>query len=397
MVAWHHYEGQPRTITTHDGMSGGYLGPRFDDEDIAAAIAAEGLPSEKLDMDALRERVSTLIARGGVVGWFQERMEFGPRALGSRSILADPRNAEMQPKVNAKIKFREGFRPFAPSVLATHCEAWFELATASPYMLLVVPVQQEQRRALTEGERQAQGFDKLKVARSNIPAVTHVDNSARVQTVDPETSPHYHALISEFHTQTGCPVMLNTSFNLRGEPIVCTPGDACRTFLASGMDALAIGPYLVIRPEDRKPTGKPPDPPVIPPTPKTEEDLRKFGVGGGIILILLAATQVWLDHNTAATVVFLVAALFAVPGMVKPELLREPEKVMMRVGKKIGHFNAMVLLSALYLLVVTPIGALRRLVAGDFLQIQLDPDATTYWQPADPSPRDEPDRYHRMY
>jgi len=180
-----------------------------------------------------------------VVGWFQGRMEFGPRALGNRSILGDPRSPRMQSVMNLKIKFRESFRPFAPSVLREQVAEWFELDVDSPYMLLVAPVQAPRRIAMSEDDQRRFGIDKLNVPRSTIPAVTHVDYSARIQTVHAETNPLYHALLSRFHALTGCPVLVNTSFNVRGEPIVCTPADAYRCFMRTQMDHLVMGSFLL--------------------------------------------------------------------------------------------------------------------------------------------------------
>jgi carbamoyltransferase len=220
-------------------MQGAYLGPMFSNDEIAAFLDAEGIPHERLDDDALVEYAADLLAQGNVVGWFQGRMEFGPRALGHRSILADPRGREVQRVVNLKIKFRESFRPFAPSVLADRASDYFDLDTESPYMLLVADV----RDATTGGT----GLDRRHHTDSPIPAVTHVDGSARVQTVSEDRSPTYARLLRAFEARTGCPVLVNTSFNVRGEPIVCTPEDAVRCFRRTHMDALVLGNHLVTK------------------------------------------------------------------------------------------------------------------------------------------------------
>src|SRR5207244_4454188 len=196
-----------------------YLGPAFSDDEIARFLAATGAGAEKLPLPSLIERTAELLAQERVVGWLQGRMEFGPRALGNRSILADPRSPRMQSVLNLKIKYRESFRPFAPSVLAERVAEWFDLDVESPYMLLVAGVAESRRRRMTVEEQARFGLDKLNVPRSEIPAVTHVDYSARVQTVHPETNPRYHALLRAFEARTGCPVLVNTSFNVRGEPI----------------------------------------------------------------------------------------------------------------------------------------------------------------------------------
>jgi carbamoyltransferase len=228
-----------------DGMNGSYLGPAYSDDEIAAFIASAGAVAEKLSPADLIERAARLLAEEKVVGWLQGRMEFGPRSLGNRSILGDARSRKMQSVMNLKIKFRESFRPFAPSVLREHLSGWFELDVDSPYMLLVAPVRADRRIPMTEEQQRLFGIEKLNVPRSTIPAVTHVDYSARIQTVHRETNPTYHALLSRFHQLTGCPVLVNTSFNVRGEPIVCTPRDAYLCFMRTEMDNLVLGPYLL--------------------------------------------------------------------------------------------------------------------------------------------------------
>ncbi|MEQ8659309.1 MAG: carbamoyltransferase C-terminal domain-containing protein, partial [Gammaproteobacteria bacterium] len=213
--------------------------------EIARRLAAAGAIFERRDEPAFLDAVVTALAAGQAVGWFQGRMEFGPRALGARSIIGDPRAPTMQRLLNLKVKYRESFRPFAPSVLREDVAAWFELDTDSPYMLLVAPVQTARRRAMSAAEEALFGIDKLNVPRSEIPAVTHVDYSARVQTVHRETNPRYHALLGAFKAATGCPVLVNTSFNVRGEPIVCTPEDAFRCFMGTDIELLAIGDCLL--------------------------------------------------------------------------------------------------------------------------------------------------------
>jgi carbamoyltransferase len=232
---WHGLLGKPRSVQTGDAQRGSRLGPRFTPHEARAVLDAAGATYEHLPDEAARcSRVAALLAEGKVVGWFEGAMEYGPRALGGRSILADPRRPEMQSRVNQMVKLRESFRPFAPAVLAERADAWFDLGgRASPYMLLVAPVAAGQRLAPAEPERALSGLERLGARRSTIPAVTHVDGSARVQTVDRERSPRFHALLSAFEAQTGCPVLVNTSFNVKDEPIVATPQDAWRTFLAT--------------------------------------------------------------------------------------------------------------------------------------------------------------------
>ncbi len=250
LTIYHLYADRPRTVAnTPDGMAGSYLGPEFDDGETQTRLEAAGARYAILPRDQLLERTAHALAHGKAVGWFQGRMEFGSRALGNRSILADPRDPQMQKKLNLKVKYRESFRPFAPSVLREHVSEWFDIDVDSPYMLMVAPVHERHRREMTSEEQQLFGIDKLNVPRSSVPAVTHVDYSARVQTVHRETNPLYHDLISRFHRLTGCPVLVNTSFNVRSEPIVCTPEDAFRCFMGSEIDVLAAGSCYLIKDE----------------------------------------------------------------------------------------------------------------------------------------------------
>ncbi len=251
LAAYHLHAGNPRTVSDADAMSGALLGPEFSDAEIVERLRALGASYQEFDEEGLLQTCAELLEKQKVLGWFQGRMEFGPRALGARSILADPRSAKMQAHLNLKIKRRESFRPFAPSVLVEEAANWFELEQPSPYMLVTANVAESKRTPLGAAEESAQGLDKLKLQRSVIPAVTHVDGSARVQTVDKRSNPRYYALLQAFADRTGCPVLVNTSFNVRGEPIVCTPEDAYRCFLYTGMDALAIGKYLLLK-DDQK-------------------------------------------------------------------------------------------------------------------------------------------------
>ena len=245
-LAWHRHLKRPRSVTPgRDGMQGAYLGPSFTPEQIEQYLRSIGAAYQRLDREALLGRTAQLLAEEKVVGWFDGRMEFGPRALGARSILGDPRSAKMQAQMNLKIKFREGFRPFAPSVLRERVAEYFELAGDSPYMLLVAPVKRSRQIPMSEAQRKLWGIEQLNVPRSDIPAVTHIDYSARIQTVDAETNPNYHALLREFERLTGCAVLVNTSFNVRGEPIVCTPADAYACFMRTHLDALVLYPFLL--------------------------------------------------------------------------------------------------------------------------------------------------------
>ena len=252
LAAWHLYEGKPRKPNgTMDSMKGSYLGPEFTNAEIERFLREESIPYSRLDDASLAEHVAEDLARGRVVGWFQGRMEFGPRALGGRSIIGDARNTNMQSTMNLKIKYRESFRPFAPSVLRERVADYFKIDCDSPYMLLVAPVCDERRIAMTDEQKNYWGIDLLNVPRSEIPAVTHVDYSARIQTVHRETNPRYYDLIRAFERKTGCGVIVNTSFNVRGEPIVCSPQDAYRCFMRTEMDVLVLGNFVLQRADQK--------------------------------------------------------------------------------------------------------------------------------------------------
>ena len=242
LCAYYLYKGQPRAVpAAGDAMAGAFLGPSFTQAEIGSRLRGLRASFSVLDDETLIERTTTALIDGKAVGWFQGRMEFGPRALGGRSILGDARSPSMQSVLNLKVKYRESFRPFAPSVLREDVAEWFDLDVDSPYMLLVADVAKHRRREMTPSEQALFGIDKLNVPRSEIPAVTHVDYSARIQTVHRDTNPRYHALLTCFKERTGCPVIVNTSFNVRGEPIVGTPEDAFRCFMGTGIEVLAIG------------------------------------------------------------------------------------------------------------------------------------------------------------
>ncbi|MCC6217605.1 MAG: carbamoyltransferase [Polyangiaceae bacterium] len=255
LAVWHGYLGRPRAPRAPDALHGALLGPAYDSTQIGTWVGARGVPAARLPGSELVARVVELLEAGKVVGWFQGRMEFGPRALGSRSVLADARRPEMQRLLNLRTKGREGFRPFAPSVLAEDASRWFELTGPSPYMLVTAPVRAEHRLSLSAEDAARRGFDRLAVARSTLPAVTHVDDSARIQTVGPDANPRYRELLVAFRERTGCGLLLNTSFNLRGEPIVCTPEQAYVCFLRAGMDALVLEDWLLLR-ADQPPLGE---------------------------------------------------------------------------------------------------------------------------------------------
>ena len=241
---------QPRTVRAGDSMKGSYLGPEFGLQDTEQRLTAAGAVFETVSDEEMIHITAQALADGKAVGWHQGRMEFGPRALGGRSIIADPRSPTVQKQLNLKVKYRESFRPFAPSVLSEDVSEWFQIDTDSPYMLMVADVAKDKQLPMTEAQQKLFGIDRLNVPRSEIPAITHVDYSARIQTVHKQTNPRYHQLISRFKELTGCPVLVNTSFNVRGEPIVCTPEDAFRCLMGTDIELLVVG-NCVMRKEDQ--------------------------------------------------------------------------------------------------------------------------------------------------
>jgi len=256
LLAWYKYLGNKRNSDgKRDQQKASLLGPEYSDEYIGQFLAREGMPYKKLPIGDIPEVVSDLIAQGKVIGWFQGKMEFGPRALGARSIIGDSRNPEMQSRMNLKIKYRESFRPFAPTVLADKANDWFDLDSDSPYMLLVAPIKEDKKIKPDSSSAGLAGFEKLKAERSVVPAVTHVDYSARVQTVSRQDNSLYYDTINSFYKKTGCPVIINTSFNVRGEPLVCSPEDAVRCFMRTEMDYLIMGSFLLNK-EEQKPLKK---------------------------------------------------------------------------------------------------------------------------------------------
>lgn len=249
-IAYHQYQNKPMPIkNSRDLQKGSYLGPKYSNDEIKKFLSQHSLPHHYLEDEKLFDSITDLIIQEKVIGWFQGRMEFGPRALGSRTIIGDARSPQMQKKMNLKIKFREGFRPFAPSVLAEKVSEWFEIDRESPYMLLVAEVKKEKQRKMTNEEQNLWGIEQLNVIRSEVPAITHIDYSARLQTVNKLDNPRYHALINRFYEKTGCPVIVNTSFNVRGEPIVQSPLDAYKCFMRTGIDVLVLENFILYKEE----------------------------------------------------------------------------------------------------------------------------------------------------
>ena len=249
LIAWHEYLKNPREVNSNDSMKGTYLGCDFSNQEIIDYLEGINAPFQSLEDVELFEKLAQILEEGKVIGWFNGPMEFGPRALGGRSIVGDPRNQEMQSVMNLKIKYRESFRPFAPSVLEEDVANQFEMNNKSPYMLLVAPVKKKLCKEMTKEQQKLFGIKKLNIPRSSLPAITHVDYSARVQTVSEKTNPRYYKLINAFKQRTGCPTIVNTSFNVRGEPIVCTPQDAYRCFMRTEMDVLVLQNQILIKSE----------------------------------------------------------------------------------------------------------------------------------------------------
>jgi len=252
LAVWHKELNNPRVVNPSDAMQGSYLGPSYEQDTIEAELTKCGAKFESVSEGEMIEQTAQALADGKAIGWFQDRMEFGPRSLGGRSILGDPRSEQMQKTLNLKVKYRESFRPFAPSVLREDVSDWFEADYDSPYMLLVDDVKKDKRIEMTQKEESLFGIDKLNIKRSSIPAITHVNYSARIQTVHKQTNPKYHALITKFKEKTGCAVVVNTSFNVRGEPIVCSPKDAFKCFMGTELDLLVIGNCILIKKQQDK-------------------------------------------------------------------------------------------------------------------------------------------------
>jgi carbamoyltransferase len=247
LSVWYEYLDKPRSVNKGDAMRGAYLGPAATDDEIKTYLDSVKADYRRLDDDDLIPQLADILAGENVVGWSQGRMEFGPRSLGGRSIIGDPRSQKMQSVMNLKIKYRESFRPFAPAVKADKVADWFEHDRSSPYMLLVAPVKKDKCHSMTPEQEKLFGIEKLNIPRSDIPAVTHVDYSARIQTVHEDTNPRFYRLLDAFENKTACPVLVNTSFNVRGEPIVCTPEDAYRCFMRTEMDYLVLDNYLLAK------------------------------------------------------------------------------------------------------------------------------------------------------
>lgn len=374
LSVWYQYLGNERGVANYqaNGKKNYYLGPDFTNDEITSYLDSVGANYRKLPRLDLNEAVAKHLADEKVVGWFQGRMEFGPRALGGRSILGDARSPKMQTQMNLKIKYRESFRPFAPSVLREKVSDYFELETDSPYMLLVAPVRENLRVEMTESEQKLFGIEKLNLRRSVIPAVTHIDYSARIQTVSSEESPAYHGLISAFDDLTGCPIVVNTSFNVRGEPIVCSPQDAYRCFMKTEMDFLVMEDILL---DKQSQHGNLSAESIEEKTPKTAEieqvtnkQARNTALVVAAVLFLIAAWQFYRSRETVAIVLASLSAIFALTGIFLPKAARLFHIYWMKLAMFLGHINSIILLTLLFYLLFVPYNLISRIIGRDPLQ-----------------------------
>lgn len=374
LLAWHHYKDQPRTVTpTGDSQHASLLGPEYNAGEFLRARAA---PFLELPNEELLETVATHLDNGKVVGWFEGRMEFGPRALGGRSIIADPRRPEMQDMLNRKIKFRESFRPFAPAVKQDRASNYFELNRPSPYMLLTARVRSY--KPAPEASVSDDFAQRLGQASSDVPAVTHVDGSARVQTVAAYDNPRFHALLTAFEKRTGCPVLINTSFNVRGEPPVCTPFDAYRCFMRTDMDYLVLGNCLLDKREqppwkERSATKASWLAEEYEKTDRSPRGLRRFGLTIAAVLALLAV----FNHRP---LFWYAAALLAAAAMLAPALLRPLHRIWTMFSLILGWCMTRVILTITFFVAITPVGILQRLCGKRPFEIAVAKGANTYWE-----------------
>ncbi len=380
-IAWFQYLNKPGMAAQSDHMQGALLGTEYDDKAIEKILLSENMVYKKYETEALLDVVTEYLDKEMVVGWFQGRMEFGPRALGNRSILGDPRSEEMQSIINLKIKNRESFRPFAPAVLQEKAAEWFEINIKSPYMLFVAQLKKDKCVDDAAADR-VQGLARLKTKRSQVPAITHVDNSARVQTVSAESNAMFYRLLTRFEKLTQCPMLINTSFNVRGEPVVESPGDALRCFLKTDMDVLAIGSFVVLK------TEQPEKKPVPVYDDKTGEQLvndvsvkqlRQFALSTGIMVSLIFGLFFpWLAGSKMNTSVFIYSALWAGWGLLLPKTLTPLYNVWMRFGQVMHKIMTPLILSIIYFVLITPLGLVMRMSGNDPLNRKLDAAADSY-------------------
>ena len=384
-LAWYRYCGKPRRIVPgQDAMMGAYLGPDYTEEEIGQYLKSVGARFRRFERAELLQTSARFLADGSVVGWFNGRAEFGPRALGSRSILGDARSPKMQAQMNLKIKLREGFRPFAPSVLCERTSDYFELDRESPYMLIVAPVRSDRQIPMAAEYKQLSALDRLNLPRSDIPAVTHIDYTARIHTVSRDRNADYYDLIKEFETITGCGVLVNTSFNVRGEPVVCTPADAYRCFMRTHIDYLVLGPFLLDK-ESQPEWYEPRPEPAVRPGLSPREG-RKFAltVGSGFAVLGLI---VWgAGNNGLGALLSGIGSVFILAGIVLPGRLTLLHQTWMELAKAISRVTIPITMSLVYLLIFAPLGGVRRLIGRNPLVYSAGIDG--YWKDSDPEQND---------
>ena len=363
------------------------LGPRFSTGEIRRQLDLSGAVYTELEDAELFMRLAEVLEQEAVVGWFQGRMEFGPRSLGGRSIIGDPRSEKMQSVMNLKIKYRESFRPFAPAVLAEDVSRYFELDRPSPYMLIVAPVRDELRVPMTAEQQQLFGIEKLHLRRSSLPAITHVDYSARIQTVHRETNPRFHALLSCFRERTGCSVLVNTSFNVRGEPIVCTPEDAYRCFMRTEMDYLVVenfpdgedgsaGPGERRLLEERIRAGLNPMTAQSSNAPVNLRQLREFGlVFAAGLVVMFGLLLPWLAGRPWPLWPWVAAAVFVTLALVFPPALGPLNALWLKIGHMLGWINTRIILGVVFFVVFLPAGLLMRVLHKDPMHRKFDASA----------------------
>lgn len=418
LLVWHQLLERPRSVTGEDRQQASYLGPSYNSDEVRRSLGAQGATFVRIpDESVLLDRVAELLEGGKIVGWFQGRAEFGPRALGARSILADPRRVDTQAQLNLKIKFREGFRPFAPCVLREHVSEWFDTRPdeESPYMLMVAPVAAHRRVALSEEQARTLREDpdlirRVNVPRSAIPAVTHVDYSARIQTVD-DRHGRLRRLMERFFARTACPVLVNTSFNLSWEPIVLTPAEAYRTFMRSEMDVLVLEDCLLLKEEQTVERGtterlaaaagpagtsgrhherqrgeiSPIDPPLAHRVGPDESDrsIRQFSVLGAAMLLAAAARRGWvLGVGNGVSLTAAVGVVLGVLGCLVPAIIRPVYRIALAATAPIGAVVSRIVLAAIYYLIFTPVAVLFRLAGRDELDRKRPVGRETFWRPA---------------
>lgn len=383
LLGWYHYSNQTRPARPKGNVQhGSFLGPEYDAREF---LNGAGIPHVELGEDDLLARVAQLLDEGKVIGWFQGRMEFGPRALGNRSILGDARLPTMQETLNLKIKFRESFRPFAPSVLRERVADYFELDKPSPYMLLVAPIKRSLRQHAEDALPDGDFRRRLRAPRSSLPAITHVDYSARIQTVAAEDNLKFHRLLSAFERQTNCPVLVNTSFNVRGEPPVCTPGDAFRCFMRTEMDFLVLGNFLLDKAEQGRsnfplePVKDVADDNEFASPDQSPASLRRFGFTLGSAAALLGAVLVWRQRGAGWPLISIGGILF-LTAVLAPSTLRWLYRPWILLSLALGWLVSRLLLTIIFFVVITPLGWLQRILGKRQIEIAFRTDAASYWQ-----------------